>query len=39
MECAEHDRHDVKNQQHAQYEADYGHPEGPLPNPDHQPKS
>jgi hypothetical protein len=26
--------HDVENQRRAQYEADYGHPEGPARNPD-----
>jgi hypothetical protein len=39
MEREERDRHDVEYQRRAQYEADYGHPEGPVPNPDHQPRS
>jgi hypothetical protein len=39
MEREEHDRHDVENRQRAQYEADYEHPEGPMPNPDRQPRS
>jgi hypothetical protein len=39
MECEERDRHDVENRRRAQYEADYGHPEGPIPNQDRQPRS
>jgi hypothetical protein len=39
MEREERDCHDVKNMLRAQYEADYGHPEGPVPNQDLQPKS
>jgi hypothetical protein len=39
MEHEERERHDVENQWRAQYEADYGHPEGPVPNPDRQPRS
>jgi hypothetical protein len=39
MEREERDRHDVVNRRHAQYEADYGHPEGPVPNSDQQPRS
>jgi hypothetical protein len=38
MECEERDRHNVKNRRHAQYEAEYGHPEGLVPNPDSQPR-
>jgi hypothetical protein len=36
MEC---DRHNVENRRRAQYEADYDHPEGPVPNSDCQPRS
>jgi hypothetical protein len=32
MEREERDRHDVENRRHAQYEADYDHPEGTVPN-------
>jgi hypothetical protein len=39
MEREERECHGVENQRRAQYEADYGHPEGPLPKPDRQPKS
>jgi hypothetical protein len=39
MEREERDRHDVENRRRAQYEADYGHPEGLVPNPDGQPRS
>jgi hypothetical protein len=39
MEREERDRHDVENRRRAKYEADYGHPEGPVPNPDRQPRS
>jgi hypothetical protein len=39
MECEDRDRHDVKNRRRAQYEADYGHPEVPIPNQDRQPRS
>jgi hypothetical protein len=35
----ERERHDVENRWRAQYEKDYGHPEGPVPNPDRQPRS
>jgi hypothetical protein len=38
MEREERDRHDVENRQRAQYEANYGHPEVPVPNPDRQPR-
>jgi hypothetical protein len=34
MECEERERHGVENRQCAQFEADYGHPEGPVPKPD-----
>jgi hypothetical protein len=39
MEREERDRHDVENRRRALYEADYGHPENLVPNPDHQPRS
>jgi hypothetical protein len=39
MECEEYNRHDVENRRRAQYEADYDHPEGPVPNKDRQPRS
>jgi hypothetical protein len=39
MEREDRDRHDVDNMRRAQYEADYGHPKGPVPNQDHQPRS
>jgi hypothetical protein len=39
MEREERDRHDIENRRRAQYEADYGHPKGPVPNPDCQPRS
>jgi hypothetical protein len=39
MEREERDRHDVQNRRRAQYEADYGHLEGLVPNPDWQPRS
>jgi hypothetical protein len=39
MEREDRDRHDVKNWRRSRYEADYGHPEGPVPNLDHQPRS
>jgi hypothetical protein len=39
MKREERDRHDIENQRRAQYEADYGHPEDPVPNPDCQPRS
>jgi hypothetical protein len=39
MEREERDRHDVENRRRAQYEADYGHLEGLVPNPDWQPRS
>jgi hypothetical protein len=39
MEHEERDRHDIENRRRAQYEADYDHPKGPVPNPDRQPRS
>jgi hypothetical protein len=39
MEREERDRHDIENRRRAQYEADYGHPEGEAPNPDRLPRS
>jgi hypothetical protein len=39
MEREERDRHNVENRQRAQFEVDYDHPEGSVPNPDHQPRS
>jgi hypothetical protein len=39
MEREERERHDVKNRRHAQYEVAYGHPKGPVLNPDRQPRS
>jgi hypothetical protein len=39
MEREERDRHDVENRRCARYEAEYGHSEGPVPNPDRQPRS
>jgi hypothetical protein len=39
MERKERDRHDVENRRRSQYEADYDHPKGLVPNPDHQPRS
>jgi hypothetical protein len=39
MEREERERHNVENRWRAQYEADYGHPEGPVPNSDRQPRS
>jgi hypothetical protein len=39
MEREESQRHDIENWRHAQYEKDYGHPEGPVPNLDRQPRS
>jgi hypothetical protein len=38
MERKERDRHDVENRRCAQYEADYDHFEGSVPNPDRQPR-
>jgi hypothetical protein len=38
MEREERERHDVENRQRAQYVADHGHPEGPVRNPDGQPR-
>jgi hypothetical protein len=35
----ERERHDVENRRRAQYEKDYGHPEGPVRNPARQPRS
>jgi hypothetical protein len=34
MKREERDCHDVDNRRRAQYEADYGHLEGSVPNPD-----
>jgi hypothetical protein len=39
MDRKDSEHHDVENRWRAQYEANYGHPEGPVPNPDHQPRS
>jgi hypothetical protein len=39
MEREDRNRHDVENRRCAQYEVDYGHPEGPIPNLDRQPRS
>jgi hypothetical protein len=39
MEREERERHNVKNRRRAKYEADYDHPEGPMPNSDRQPRS
>jgi hypothetical protein len=39
MEREERERHNVENRQCAQYEAEHGHPEGPVCNPDRQPRS
>jgi hypothetical protein len=39
MEHEERDHHDVENMRCAQYEEDYGHPKGLIPNPDRQPRS
>jgi hypothetical protein len=39
MEREERDHHDVDNRWCAQYEVDYGHPEGPVPNLDRRPRS
>jgi hypothetical protein len=39
MEREDRDRHDVENRRRAQYKADCGHPEGPTPNPNRQPRS
>jgi hypothetical protein len=39
MECEERERHDVENRRRAQYQKDYGHPEGPVCNPTRQPRS
>jgi hypothetical protein len=39
MEREEHKRHNFKNWQRAQYEAEHGHPEGLVRNPDRQPRS
>jgi hypothetical protein len=33
MEREEHERHDIENRRRAKYEADHGHPEGPVCNP------
>jgi hypothetical protein len=37
MEREKGERHDVGNRRHAQYDKDYGHPEGPVRNPPWQP--
>jgi hypothetical protein len=39
MEREDRDRHDIENRQRDQYESDYDHPEGPVPNQDRQPRS
>jgi hypothetical protein len=39
MEREGRDCHGVENRRHAQYEAEYSHPEGPVPNPGCQPRS
>jgi hypothetical protein len=39
MEREERERHDIENRRRAQYEKDYGHPKGPVPNPDWRPRS
>jgi hypothetical protein len=39
MEREDRDRHDIENWQRAQYESDYGHPVGSVPNQDRQPRS
>jgi hypothetical protein len=39
MEREDRECHDVENRQCAQYEANDGHPEGSVPNPDLQPRS
>jgi hypothetical protein len=39
MEREERERHDVENRRRDQYEKDYGHPEGLVPNPDRRPRS
>jgi hypothetical protein len=39
MEREERERHNVENWQCAQYEAEHGHPEGLVCNPDRQPRS
>jgi hypothetical protein len=39
MEREERECHDVENRRHAQYEAEHGHPEGSVCNPDRQPRS
>jgi hypothetical protein len=39
MECEEREHHDIENRRRAQYEAEHGHPEGPVCNPDRQPRS
>jgi hypothetical protein len=37
MEREEREHHDVENRRRAQYEAEHGHPEGPVRNPARQP--
>jgi hypothetical protein len=39
MGRGERERHDIENRRRAQYEKDYGHPEGPFRNPARQPRS
>jgi hypothetical protein len=39
MEREERVTHEVENRRRVQYEAGYDHPEGPVPDPDHQPRS
>jgi hypothetical protein len=39
MEREKHEHHDVENRRRAQYKAEHGHPEGPVRNPDQQPRS
>jgi hypothetical protein len=39
MEREEREHHDIENRRRDQYEKDYGHSEGPLPNPNRQPRS
>jgi hypothetical protein len=39
MEREECERHVVENRRRTQYEADYGHPVSPVPNPNRQPRS
>jgi hypothetical protein len=39
MEREEREHHDIENRRRAQHEKDYGHPEGPVPNPDRRTRS